>query len=274
MLELLYQGLFTSSLSTLYSMLSILQEGGFGGLSGSPATILEEVAKQCGGPFFENAAFDDEGMIEAGVGGGIVKGAGVSGFGIRGRVDQTRETACVGGAGAHGARFQSGVEGAACQSPAACGGGCATDSEEFGMGGRIPCSLTLIGRDGQGFPSPGDDSSDRNFALFGGLLSGEQGAAHHSDVGLRRIVYQWRLHEADNSSLSFHVVAMDGARLGSHPWFRQFALHTSSDLIPHGQKRTQAPFVATALHAPTRLLSARQVGRRSFIDPHQNTSRT
>jgi hypothetical protein len=227
--------------------------------------------EQCGRFFFEKAAFHDKGMIEAGVGGGVVEGAGVSGFGIWGCVDQTRETACVGGAGAHGAWFQCGVEGAACQSPAACGGGCPTDGEEFGMGGGIPCSLTLIGRDGQGFPSPGDDSSDRNFALFGGLLSGEQGAAHHSDVGLRRIVYQWRRHEADDSSLSFHVVAMDGARLGSHPWFRQFALH---NLIPHGQKRPQALFAATALHAPTRLLSACQDGRRSLIDPHQDTSRT
>jgi hypothetical protein len=71
-------------------MLSIVQEGSFGSLSGSPATILEEVAEQCGGSFLEKAPFDDEGMIEAGVGGGVVEGARVSGFGIRGRVDQTR----------------------------------------------------------------------------------------------------------------------------------------------------------------------------------------
>ena len=102
-------------------MLSIVQEGSFGSLCGSPAAILEEVAEQCGGTFFEKAAFDDEGMIEAGIGGGVVEGTCVSGFGIRGRVDQTREAARVGGAGAHGARFQGGVEGTACQSPAACG---------------------------------------------------------------------------------------------------------------------------------------------------------
>ena len=113
-----------------------------------PAAKLEEVAEQCGGSLFEKAAFDDEGMIEAGVGGGIVEGAGVSGFGIRGRVDQTRETTCVGGAGAHGARFQGGIEGAACQSPAASGGGCTTDREELGVGGGIPCSLALVGGDG------------------------------------------------------------------------------------------------------------------------------
>src|SRR5215212_5923565 len=182
-------------------MLSIVQEGGFGSLSGSPATILKEVAEQCGGSFFEKAAFDDEGMIEAGVGGGIVEGTCVSGFGIRGRVDQTRETACMGGAGAHGAWFQGGVEGAVCQSPAARGGGCTTDGEELSVGGGIPCSLTLVCGDGQNLLSPGDDSSDRDLALFGGLLSGEQGAAHHGDVGLRRIVCQWRRHEADDSSL-------------------------------------------------------------------------
>src|SRR5688572_6544640 len=103
-------------------MLSTLQDGGFGGLSRSLATILEEVAEQCGCGFFEKTAFDDEGMIEAGVGGGVMEGACVPGFGIRGRVDQARETARVGCAGAHGARFQCGVEGAACQSPAACSG--------------------------------------------------------------------------------------------------------------------------------------------------------
>src|SRR5918993_2918040 len=125
-------------------MLSTLQEGGFGGLSGTLAKILEEVAEQCGGSFFEKAVFDDEGMIETGVGGDVVEGAGVSGFGIRGRVDQTRETACVGGAGAHGARFQGGVEGAACKSPASGSGGCLTGGEEFGVGRRIPRCLALL----------------------------------------------------------------------------------------------------------------------------------
>jgi hypothetical protein len=171
-------------------MLLSLRKGGFGGLSGSPATILEEVAEQCGGSFFEKAAFHGEGMIEAGVAGGVVEGAGVSGFGIRGRVDQSRETACVGGAGAHGAWFQRGVEGAACQSPASCGDGCPTDGEKFGVGGGIPCSLALVGGDGQDLPSPGDDGSDGNLTLFGGILSGEQGAAHHGEVALRRIVCQ------------------------------------------------------------------------------------
>src|SRR5215204_6948543 len=255
-------------------MLSIVQEGSFGSLSGSPATILKEVAEQCGGSFFEKAACDDEGMIEAGVGGGVVEGACVSGFGIRGCVDQTRETACMGGAGAHGAWFQGGVEGAVCQSPAARGGGCTTDGEELGVGGGIPCSLTLVCGDGQNLLSPGDDSSDRDLALFGGLLSGEQGAAHHGEVGLRRIVCQWRRHEADDSSLTFPDGAPDGARLGSHPWFRQYAFDTGSDLIPHVSKRPQALFVATTLHVPTRLLSTCQDGRRSLINPHRNTSRT
>ena len=71
----------------MYSVLSIPQKGGFGCLFWSPATILEEVAEQCDGAFLEKAAFHDEGMIEAGVGRGIVEGACVSGFGIRGRVE-------------------------------------------------------------------------------------------------------------------------------------------------------------------------------------------
>src|SRR5215211_5053056 len=226
-------------------MLSTLREGRFGGLSGFPATILEEVAEQCGGSIFEKAAFDDEGMIEAGVGWSIVEGACVSGFGIRGRVDQTREAACVGGAGAHGAWFQGGVEGAACQSPAACGGGCAADREEFGVGGGISCSLALVCGDGQDLLSPGDDGPDRNLTLVCSILSGEQGAAHHGEVGLRRIVCQLRRHEADDNSPSFFVVvAPERAKLGSHSWFRQFAFDTGSDHIPHVPKRPQALFVA------------------------------
>ena len=42
------------------------------GFSGSAATIVEEVAEQCGRFFFEKAAFHDKGMIEARVGGGVV----------------------------------------------------------------------------------------------------------------------------------------------------------------------------------------------------------
>jgi hypothetical protein len=93
-------------------------------------------------------------------------------FGIRGRVDQTRETACVGGAGAHGARFQGGVEGTACQTPASGSGGCPTDGEEFGVGRRIPCCFALVGGDGQDLPSPSDDGPDGNLTLVRSIFGG------------------------------------------------------------------------------------------------------
>jgi hypothetical protein len=175
-------------------MLLMLWKRGGWGFSGSPATILEEVTEQCGGSIFEKAALDAEGMIEAGVGGGVMEGAGVSGFGIRGRVDQTRETACVGGAGAHGAWFQGGVEGTARKSPATDGGGCPADGEELGVRGGISCCLALVGGDCQYLPSPGDNSSNRNLTLVRSILSGEQGAAHHGEVGLRVILCQWWRH--------------------------------------------------------------------------------
>src|SRR5215203_3271755 len=143
-------------------MLSTLWKGRFGGLPGSLTAILEEVAELCGGAFFEQSAFDEEGVIEAFVGGDVVEGSGVSGFRIRGRVDQARETARVGGARAHGARLQGGVEGATGQAPAACGGGCATNGEEFSVCGWVPGSFALVGGDGQDLPSPGNDSPDRN----------------------------------------------------------------------------------------------------------------
>ena len=194
--------------------MSPLRERGFWGISEPLAAILEEGAEQCGGTLFEQAAFDAEGMIEAGVGWRIVEGAGVPGFGIRCRVDKAGETACVGGPGAHGAWFQGGVEGAACQSPASYGGGCTPDGEEFGVGGRIPCSLTLVACYGQDLLSPSDYGPDRNLAHLGGILSSEQGTAHHANIGLRVILCRWR-HKADDSSLSFADVATDEAGSGS-----------------------------------------------------------
>jgi hypothetical protein len=113
------------------------------------------------------------------------------------------------------------------------------------VGGRIPGSLALVCGDGQDFPFPGDNGADRDLTLVRSILGGEQGAAHHGEVGLRRIVCQWRRHRTDNSSLSCGDVALDGAGFGSQPSFRQFAFDTDSDLIPHVSKRPQALFVAT-----------------------------
>src|SRR5215207_93590 len=155
-------------------MVSTLRKGDFGALFGPLAPIFEEVAEQCGGFGFEEAAFDEYGVVEAGVGRSVVEGTCVSGFGIGGRVDQAREAGCVGGAGAHGARLQGGVEGTAGQAPAACSGGCATNGEEFSVCGWVPGSFALVGGDGQDLPSPGNDSPDRNLALFGGVFRSEQ----------------------------------------------------------------------------------------------------
>src|SRR5215210_1063233 len=134
-------------------------------------------------------------MIQAGIGGYVVEGAGVPGLRVRGRVDQAGEAARVCGAGAHGAWFQGGVERAVSKAPAVRGGGCATDREEFGVGGGISCSLALVGCYGQDLLSPGDDGPDRDLSPFGCVFRGEQGTAHHGEVGLGSIVCQWRSHE-------------------------------------------------------------------------------
>jgi hypothetical protein len=135
-------------------------------------------------------------MIEAGIGGGVMQGTSVSGFGIGGRVDQTGETAGMGGAGAHGAWLQGSVEGAARQAPATRGGGCPADREQFGVGCGVTRSLALVGSDGKYLPSPGDHSPDGNLAPFCGDLSGEEGAAHHGEVGVGEIVSRRLNHEA------------------------------------------------------------------------------
>jgi hypothetical protein len=111
------------------------------------------------------------------------------------------------------------------------------------VGGGIPHSLTLVGCYGQDLPSSGDYGPDRNLALLGGILSGEQGTAHHGDVGLGVIPCRWR-HEADDSSLSFADFATDGAGAESIAVSCQFAFDTGSNPIPHVPKRQQALIVA------------------------------
>ena len=86
---------------------------------GVPAAIFEESTQHFCGFGLEEALLDGDRVIEAGVGGGVVEGPGVTGLGIRGRVDEAVHTGGVGGAGAHRARFQGGVEGAAGEPPPA-----------------------------------------------------------------------------------------------------------------------------------------------------------
>jgi hypothetical protein len=63
------------------------------------------------------------------------------------------------------------------------------------VGGGIPGSLALVGCYGQDLLSPGDDGPDRDLSPFGCVFRGEQGTAHHGQVGLGSIVCQWRSHE-------------------------------------------------------------------------------
>ena len=56
-------------------------------MGGLAAAIPEEVAEKGRGAFSEEAAFGGEGVVEAGVGGGVVEGAGVAGFGVGGGED-------------------------------------------------------------------------------------------------------------------------------------------------------------------------------------------
>jgi hypothetical protein len=101
----------------------------------------------------------------------------------------------LGGAGAHGAGFQGGVEGAAGEAPAAQGRGGLADREEFGVGGRVFGGLALVGGDGQDLPFSGDHGAHGGLALFGGARGGEQGAAHHGQVRGGLIF----VHRADDS---------------------------------------------------------------------------
>ena len=68
------------------------------------------------------------------------------------------------------------------------------------MCGGVSGSLAFVGGDGKDLLAPGDDGSDGNLALISGVLCGEQGAAHHGEVVLSRVVNLHLWHEADDSS--------------------------------------------------------------------------
>jgi hypothetical protein len=134
--------------------------------------VFEEVFEEFGGFGLQHAAMCGEGMVEAGVGGGVMEGTGVSCLPIWGGVDQAGEAGGVGCSGAHGAGLQGRVEGAAGEAPGAEVSGGPLDSQEFGVGGGIFPSLAFVSGDGQDLPSPSDDGSDGDFALFGGFPGG------------------------------------------------------------------------------------------------------
>ena len=142
------------------------------------AAVLEEITEQTGGFGLEEAPFDDDGVVEAGIGGDVVEGPGVTGLRVGGGVDETVYTGRVGRAGAHGARFQGGVEGTAGEAPPARSFGGLADGEELGVGGGISGGFALVGGDSEDLLSPGDHGADRDLAPPGGALGGEQGAAH------------------------------------------------------------------------------------------------
>ena len=154
-------------------------------MSGSPAAVFEEAAEQSGGFDFEETALCGEGVIKAAVGGDVMEGAGVAGLGVWCGVDEAREPGGVGSAGAHWARFEGGVEGAAGQAPATQGSGCIPDGEEFRVGRRVTGGLALVGGDGQDLRPPRDHRSDGDLAPLGRALRGQQGTAHHGEIRIR-----------------------------------------------------------------------------------------
>ena len=59
-----------------------------GGLLGASTALSEEFSEQFDGFGFQDAAFDVDGVIEAGIGGDVVEGARVAGFRVGGGVDE------------------------------------------------------------------------------------------------------------------------------------------------------------------------------------------
>jgi hypothetical protein len=71
-------------------LVSPLLEREIPALSGFAATVSEEVAEQRDGIFCEEPPVNNEGVVETGIGRGVMEGTGVAGFGVGGCEDQAR----------------------------------------------------------------------------------------------------------------------------------------------------------------------------------------
>ena len=92
----------------------------------------------------QNPTLVGVGVVQARVSGEIVEGAGGTGLGILGGVDEAANTGGVERAGTHGAGFKGCIEGTPSEAPAtelACG---ATEGEELGVGRWVTECLTLV----------------------------------------------------------------------------------------------------------------------------------
>lgn len=165
------------------------------------ATGFEEVSEQFCGFGFQEALFGLKGVVESGVGGQVVEGAGEPGLWVGCGVDEAGDTGGIGGAGAHGAWFEGGIEGTAGKSPASELDGGFSEGQEFGVGGRVLGGFPLIGGDGEHFTVASDEGAYGNLASLRGLSGCIESTAHHGQI-LLVIGEGLKVsgHGADNSS--------------------------------------------------------------------------
>ena len=107
-------------------------------------------------------------VIQAGVTGDIHERAGGPRLVVDGPVDEPLDPCQIDGAGAHGARFDGHVYGAAGQTPAAELFGRLADCQHFSVGSGILPLLALVAGGRDHLSPPLDHGSDRDLAAIGG----------------------------------------------------------------------------------------------------------
>jgi hypothetical protein len=167
------------------------------------AALFEEGAEESGGFVLQDSAVVGVGVVQARIGGEVVEGAGGPGFGVGSSVDEAAYAGGVQSAGAHGAGFEGGVEGASSEAPAAERARGAAQGEELGVGRRVFQGLAFVVSHRQDLSVSGDHGADGNFAPLGGQRGLFEGAAHQAQVpcGFGFVVrFKFFGHGADNSN--------------------------------------------------------------------------
>ncbi len=145
----------------------------------------EELAQAGRGGFGEDTGGDFGLVVEAGVGGDLEEGADGAGLGVVAAVDDALDSGVDDGAGAHGARFEGAVQGAAAQVPGAQSGGGLAEREDFGVRGGVLVGLaTIAGAADDAAAGVDDDAADGDVAVVCGAVGLFEGEFHEGDVGI------------------------------------------------------------------------------------------
>ena len=148
------------------------------------AAFGEEGEQEGGGFVGEDAGGDLDLMIQTVLGKKFEAGLNRAALGLRGAINETRNTRLDRGACAHDARFEGDVERGAGKAMILQGAGGGAKNYDFGVRSGIDIANSAIAGTGENLAVVDKYGADRDFAGGGGGASFFEREAHEIDVGI------------------------------------------------------------------------------------------